>query len=244
MGAGIYQLYRESPGVISARRQERAKKRQVQDMEFTSNYDKQCEEWRQKFLTMDQEEICQRLPELQAHGGDLTLWHFGRQFAIDRQTGEIRALSDERPVEAMAKMNIYTLFQYAKKGAANTGEWLPYRELKSASPFAAAFRRGILEPIAATFSGQGDALAEAVKSLRGQQLSDTGFLLWAFLCMPVKLNFWDVDEEFPAQANMLFDRNSTDFNHVESVATIATECMHQLADAAGLKLKGSPFIRF
>lgn len=220
------------------------RKRQVKDMEFTSNYDRQCEEWRQKFLTMDQEEICRRLPELQADEKDLTLWHFGRQFAVDRRTGEIRALSDDRPVEAMARMNIYTLFWYAKKGAANTGEWLPYWELKTAAPFGAAFQRGILEPIAATFSGKGDALADAVKSLRGQRLSDTGFLLWAFLCIPVKLNFWDADEEFPAQANMLFDRNSTDFNHVESVATIATECMHQLADAAGLRLKGSPFMRF
>lgn len=213
-------------------------------MEFTSNYDKQCEEWRQKFLGMNQEEICAKLPEIQDDESDLTLWHFGRQFAVSKDTGDIRALSDDGPVDAMAKMNIYTLFWYAKKDAAHMGEWLPYRELKSAAPFGAAFQRGVLEPIAATFSGKSDLLAEAVRTLRGERLSATGFLLWAFLCIPVKLNFWDADDEFPAQANLLFDGNSTDFNHVESIATIATECMHQLADAAGLKLKGSPFYRF
>lgn len=213
-------------------------------MEFTSNYDKQCEIWRQKFLTMDLGEIFEKLPELQDDGEDLTLWHFGRHFAVSKKTGDIRCLSDDRPADAMAKMNIYTLFWYAKKNVIHTGEWLPYRELKSATPFAAAFQKGILDPIAVTFAGKSDLLAEAVETMRGRRLSSTGYLLWAFLCIPVKLNFWDADEEFPAQANLLFDRSATDFNHIESIATIATECMHQLADAAGLKLKGSPFFRF
>lgn len=33
-------------------------------MEYTSNYEKQSEDWKQKFLTMDQEDICRRLPEI------------------------------------------------------------------------------------------------------------------------------------------------------------------------------------
>ena len=75
-------------------------------------------------------------------------------------------------------------------------------------------------------------------------MSASGFLLKAFECIPVRLNFWDADEEFPAQANLLFDSSATDFNHEESIATIATEGMYQLADVAGLQLAGSPFIRF
>lgn len=66
----------------------------------------------------------------------------------------------------------------------------------------------------------------------------------AFACIPVRLNFWDGDEEFPAQANLLFDSSAADFNHEESIAVIAAEGMYQLADAAGLQLLGSPFIRF
>lgn len=213
-------------------------------MEYTSNYEKQSEDWRQKFLTMDQEDICRRLPEIRKTREKLLLWHYGREFAVDRGDGTIQCVSDEETVDVMPRLNIYTLFWYAGKGAAQTGKWVPFRELKDASPFTKAFQQGILEPLAATFSGQEALLEAAVKKLRGERISASGFQLSAFSCIPVRLNFWDADDEFPAQANLLFDSSATDFDHVESIVTIATEALYQLADAVGLTLKGSPFCRF
>lgn len=213
-------------------------------MGFTSNYDKQCEEWRQKFLTMDQADICGRLPEIEQSEDRLTLWHYGRQFMVERKTGSIQVLSDEKPVKVTPQLNIYTLFWYAGKDAALTGSWVPFQALRDASPFEKAFRHGILEPLAATFSGHEELLETAVKKLNGTVLSPANYQLWAFSCVPVRLNFWDADDEFPAQANLLFDSSATDYNHVESIVTIATEGMYQLADAAGLELKGSPFFYF
>ena len=194
---------------------------------------------------MDQEELCRRLPEIEKREDVLALEHFGRQLAVDRKDGNIRALSDDGPVYVMSKFNVYTLFWYVKEQTrCLTGEWLPYWELKNGAPFGPAFRKGILEPIGATFSGHVDLLAEAVEKLKGERLSSSGFMLHAFQCIPMRLNFWDGDEEFPAQANLLFDSSATDFNHVESIATIAVECMYQLADAAGLEVKGNPLLRF
>lgn len=210
----------------------------------TSNYEKQCEEWRQKFLTMDQEDICRRLPGIEKDEEHLLLWHYGRRFAVDRNDGTIRAVSDDRAVDIMPKLNIYTLFWYAKEDVSLTGDWIPFRELKGASPFAGAFRQGILEPLAATFSGHVELLDKAVERLRGVRVSSTSFQLLAFSCMPVKLNFWDADDEFPAQANLLFDSSATDLAHVESIVTIATEALYQLADVSEVPMKGSPFYRF
>ena len=53
--------------------------------------------------------------------------------------------------------------------------------------------------------------------------------------------FWDGDDEFPAQANILFDKNVVDFIHVESTVTIAMEGLYRLAEAAGLPVLGSAF---
>lgn len=213
-------------------------------MEYTSNYEKQCEDWRQKFLTMDQEDICRRLPEVKKTEDQLTLWHYGREFAVDRNDGTIRVISDDKKVDIMPKLNIYTLFWYAKKGALQTGNWIPFRELKDAAPFEKAFQQGILEPLAATFSGHEEILDSAVKNLRGTRISASGFQIFAFSCIPVKLKFWDADDEFPSQANLLFDSSATDFDHVESIVTIATEALYQLVDVSGLPMKGSPFFRF
>lgn len=213
-------------------------------MEYTSNYEKQCEDWRQKFLTMDQEDICRRLPEVKKTEDRLILWHYGREFTVDRNDGTIQVVSDDKKVDIMPKLNIYTLFWYAKKDAVQTGDLIPFRDLKDAAPFGKAFQQGILEPLAATFSGHEELLDSAVKSLRGTRLSAAGFQIFAFSCIPVRLNFWDADDEFPAQANLLFDSSATDFDHVESIVTIATEALYQLVDVSGLPMKGSPFFRF
>ena len=137
-------------------------------MEYTSNYEKQSEDWRQKFLTMDQEDICRRLPEIRKTREKLLLWHYGREFAVDRGDGTIQCVSDEETVDVMPRLNIYTLFWYARKDAVQTGKWVPFRELKDASPFTKAFQQGILEPLAATFSGQEALLETAVKKTAGR----------------------------------------------------------------------------
>lgn len=79
-----------------------------------NNYEKQREDWRQQFLTMDQEDICKRLPEVCRSDTHLILWHYGRQFTVDRESGEISALSDDKPVDMMPQLNIYTLADAAE----------------------------------------------------------------------------------------------------------------------------------
>lgn len=203
-------------------------------MEKVSNYDVQCRQWRERFLAMDQEALRRKLPELEAADGELRLWHFGRQFAVGRRDGVIRCLTDGGPVTYSEQMNIYTLFHYCAPGARLTGEWLPFRDLRHASPFAQAFQRGIIRPLAAAFSGREALLEGAVEKLRGMRISDSGYQLPAFACIPMRLHFWDGDEEFEAQANLLFDKSAVDFIHVESIVTIAGEGLRQLTEAAGL----------
>ena len=50
--------------------------------------------------------------------------------------------------------------------------------------------------------------------------------------------FWDGDDEFPAQANMLFDSNITDFMHEENVVGVASDAATFLAEAANLPAPG------
>ena len=208
-------------------------------MDKISNYDRQRQQWQRNFLAMDQDLLCQKLPELERTEDQLLLWHFGRRFAVGRGDGLIRCVSDGEPVSYNEQMNIYTLLHFSVPGARLTGEWMPFRDLRHASPFAAAFQRGVVRPLARTFSGHEDLLPAAVERLRGVRVSANGFQLPAFACIPMRLHFWDGDEEFEAQANLLFDRSATDFIHVESVVTIATVGVCRLAEAAGLGMDRS-----
>lgn len=222
-----------------------------------SNYEKLCEDWRLKFLELDQEKLCRRLPELKQEGEYLTLFHFGQKYGVHRQTGQIFALSDwpmrggadDKASEALeevsvnVRLDIYNLFWYSKETAYFQNRWVPFRELKNASPFAPAFEKNILKPLAATFEGKPDKLREAAQALGGEMLSqaDVGFILPCFVCIPMQFLFWDGDDEFPAQANILFDYSATDYIHVESTVTLATEGLVRLKKAAGLPLRGTTF---
>ena len=53
--------------------------------------------------------------------------------------------------------------------------------------------------------------------------------------------FWDKDDEFEAQGNILFDYSVTDYIHVESTVSLAIEGIMRLAEVAGIEIKGNIF---
>lgn len=208
-----------------------------------SNYDKLSETWRGKFLEMDQEALRKKLPEIKVEGEYLTVLHFGRKYGIHREEGFIKAMEDSGPISNGTRMNIYNLFWYSKENAGLAGRWVPFRDVRNAGPFAPAFERNILRPFALTFAGKTKELRSAAEKMGGKPVrqGDAGYIINAFSCIPMQYLFWDGDEEFPAQGNILFDHSVTDFIHVESTVTLAEEGIIRLAELAGVELKGNMF---
>lgn len=208
-----------------------------------SNYEKWCEEWCQKFLQMDLDDLKMRVPELVDHGNFLSIFHFGRQYRIDKQTGIITLFSSSDFVSSTVRLNIYTLFAYAKPYAHIQDEWVPFERLKNARPFGPAFQKGNVQSFAQTFAGHLDKLEAAFQKLGGKRIpfSDMGYQIDAFSCIPIRFLFWDKDDEFSAQANILFDKSATDFIHVESTVTIASVGISMLTEAASLTPSGTFF---
>lgn len=208
-----------------------------------NNYEKWCSEWGQRFLTLDQEALLRRIPGLTEDDTYLTLLYYGRRYGIHRRTGEILSLEQAGTPTTFTRLNIYTLLWYCQDHAALQGEWLPFRSLKDASPFGPAFQRTVIDVLAGTFSGHLEELHTACQALGGKRLlhSDAGYEIPAFACIPIRFLFWDKDEEFPAQANILFDKGSVRFIHVESLVTIASEGLALLSEAAGLPLAEHTF---
>lgn len=208
-----------------------------------NNYEKQCEEWRERFLTLDQDKLMKKLPELHAENDYLTLFYYNQKHGIHRKTGEIISFESPKPLTLFTRLNIYTLLWYCTDSASFKGDWLPFRSLKDASPFGPAFQRTVIDVFARTFSGHTTELELAFQRLNGKKLShsDVGYQLDAFACIPVRFLFWDGDEEFPAQANILFDRGSVDFIHVESLVSIASEGLTLLTEASGILPSGNTY---
>ena len=200
------------------------------------HYEMTCEYWRDIFLKMDHEELVRRF-ELQSDENALYIRFCCREYRIDRMSGIITCEENPgRRVSFDALMSIYNLFYYSKAGAAVCGKFVPFRDVKRASPFAPAFEKSVKSGLAIPFSGKAELLRKAGELLQGEPVSygDVGFIFRTFDFMPVMVVFWDADDEFEAQANLLFDADITDFIHEETVCCIAGELMARLAEEAGL----------
>lgn len=201
-----------------------------------SNYDRLNENWRKLFLQMDHEELARRF-RLKTDDGALYITFYGRQYRLDRRSGAVtEAENPDAPVSFDESMSILNMLYYSRPGASVSGRFVPFRDVKGASPFAPAFEKSVASGLAAPFEGRLDALKRACEALGGEKIpqGDAGYILRAFDFMPVMLVFWDGDDEFGAQANLLFDARITDFTHEESVCCIAGALMHRLQELAGV----------
>lgn len=198
-----------------------------------SNYDQVIENWRLKFLEMDQEKLIRKF-QLAADEEFLYIIYFSKRFRIDRKNGFIT--EDGKSPGFDTVMNIYNTFYYSAAHPVASGNLVAFRQVKKVYPFEAAYRRTIISRLQELFSGKTEELRKACEALGGTLLpqGDVGYVLPVFPFLNIAVLFWDKDEEFEAQANMLFDSEITEFMHEENVVCVAADAVYYLTLAAGM----------
>lgn len=209
------------------------------EKERQSNYDKVIENWRLKFLEMDHGELIRRF-HLGADGEALYVTYFSQLLRLDRKTG-VMTYENEGPLKGQhpgfhTTMTIYNSFHYALPQPFPSGKLVPFRQVKRVYPFEQAYRNTVIRQFQDTFSGHVREMEEACKRLGGTPMpqGDVGYVIPVFPFLNIAVLFWDGDEEFSAQANILFDSNITDFMHEENVVQVAYDAVYYLTLAAGL----------
>ena len=198
-----------------------------------SNYDQVIENWRLKFLEMDQEELIRKF-QLEADEEFLYIIYFSKRFRIDRKNGFIT--EDGKSPGFDTVMNIYNTFYYSAAHPVASGNLVAFRQVKRVYPFEAAYRRTIIFRLQELFAGKTEELRKACEALGGTLLpqGDVGYVLPVFPFLNIAVLFWDKDEEFEAQANMLFDSEITEFMHEENVVCVAADAVYYLTLSAGM----------
>lgn len=198
-----------------------------------SNYDQVIENWRLKFLEMDQEELIRKF-QLEADEEFLYIIYFSKRFRIDRKNGFITENGKSPGFDTV--MNIYNTFYYSAAHPVASGNLVAFRQVKRVYPFEAAYRRTIIFRLQELFAGKTEELRKACEALGGTLLpqGDVGYVLPVFPFLNIAVLFWDKDEEFEAQANMLFDSEITEFMHEENVVCVAADAVYYLTLAAGM----------
>jgi len=195
------------------------------------------EYWRNEFLKLDQEELIRRFG-MRVDEECMYITYYSKEYSINRSTCRITDVSSpSEDVPFGPLMSIYHLFYFSKTNAKVRGEFVPFRNVKNASPFAPNFEKSVKNGFAAVFDGKKDLLIYSCETLGGKKIpqGDVGYVFEAFeKIMPVMMVFWDGDDEFPAQANILFDADITDFLHEETVCCIGGDLIDRLVEIAGI----------
>lgn len=182
-----------------------------------SNYEQMKRKMQAHFLEYDQAVMIRRFC-LNHDESFLYIRFVDRKYRISRRTGLVEWL-DDHPHEAdyNEAMTIYDVLCDSREGCALSGEFVPVSVLSRLATSQLG-HGSMFDGDAGCFAGRTEALSAACEQLGGIRVgqADVGYQLNLFDFLPVRLAFWDADEEFPPSLNLLWDRNLLDFMHYET----------------------------
>ena len=171
-------------------------------------------------------------------GYDVHLEYVGDRYSIT--VGKDVKIVDEGKGEEPSLPVQILLCHYLLSGSqeAPTGELVAFRQVPDGRFYFDAFQRRARDPLLATFGKNLDLFRQCV-SMAGGELINTGDAGASFRVLPkvtIRYVLWEGDDEFPPDANILFDSNIHTFFPAEDIALLASLVVYKLMGIArGLK---------
>lgn len=179
-------------------------------MARNNNYLIQAANAKAYFLTYDQSRLIRKLG-LQADDAYLYPVLFSRRYRLSRTSGDLERETQTGWEDANTHEEVMTLLDLicdSREDRHLSGQW------KNMADFGHAFHQSLLEseedPWAQAFQAEPKAFCRACQALGGTVLptGDIAYAIEVFDGLPVALQLWLGDEEFPARLRYLWDANA------------------------------------
>lgn len=175
------------------------------------------------FLADDQEKIVQQLqrkvaeldfPKVAKRIGAVVIDErlavncLGKDFLIDRQ-GEMTSACHLIPWVLIPLLN-YILYCEGKEPL---GEWVGMAELQDSAQWGHYFSHRCEEPLRQLAEAHTDLVFEILQvfnasAAKGNSSADFSLVVRPLPLVPVLINYWKAEDEFPSKLNILFDRSA------------------------------------
>lgn len=199
-----------------------------------NNYAIQAEYAKTLFLKYDQDAIIRKL-SLKADETYLYLPFLDYEYRVHRTTACVeKRTEDGTYVDGNSFNEVLTVFDvlcYSKAGSQLSGEWKSISALgnniHSSNTgydfFSSAAKK--LEPYE-------ERLDEVLLRLGGRKMpvGEPGYVLFAFPVLPIYIQYWRGDDEFPPQLRFLLDGNATEIIHYETMYYLIDFLMERLME--------------
>jgi len=165
-------------------------------------------------------------------GEKIALKFFDQQMEITHPEGKV--FLHKTGQEAGLIETILVLHYLVKaSGRDLTGKNITFKELPGGSIYIDPFTNRCIRPLIGLFGANLEEFSQAAESLGGikQKFGHVSFCFSAFPRIPVTLVLWAGDEEFPPNANILFDETAPDYLPTEDFAFLCGMLVGQLKAA-------------
>lgn len=178
-------------------------------MERVNNYLLQVAQAQQYFLRYDQQALVEKL-KLKQDEAYLYATMLSSHYRLNRTNGQLERQEGEVWLDANTHGEYMTLLDLICDSRPD--RFLSCR-FQNMSAFGRLFHSGMLEsrdPFAEMVQSHPEAFRQACLSLQGVPLKmgDICYAMELFDGLPIALQFWEGDEEFPPKVNVLWDENA------------------------------------
>lgn len=197
-----------------------------------SNYTMQKELAKSDFMKWDQQPMIDKF-QLEYDDSYLYINFLAGHYRINRSDGTIERLTAAGiytgETDYNEVMSIYDVLCCSVAAPSLTGRWSAVNNLKHTIQ-SAGNHLSLFASYAVAFTGKTAALIQACEQLNGVKScpGDVCYQIPVFDFLPVMLQFWEGDEEFPSRLCLLWDENTLDYLHYETTFFIAFHMLERI----------------
>lgn len=176
------------------------------------------------------ETIAQRSGFESSDGQSLNVPFLDRTYLVSTPLFEFEDQADSEKEIPIQEQVLILHYLMAVEVPDLTGRWISYREIPGASFYFGAFVKRAVDPLKKVFGQNISGFSRAAEKLRARIIEngDAGFEFRVLPAVPLQLILWEGDDEFPAEANILFDETIGRILSPEDVAWLAGMVVYRL----------------
>lgn len=200
-----------------------------------------CEGWRKKFTGFDPSRAAE-VWGFPVEGDTITAECWGIHYRLNCSNGVLEKETEEGKWTEELFMNeallIYHILGDVSPFPRRSDVWVSESSLDPVRVRSGDRMDPVLQAFSAHFSGKGELLRECCERLGGEPVKQ-GDRAWQFYptpLTPVRLVFWEADEEFPAQASIYVKKYITDYMGFEAVGFLSAELLCRIEKEADTRI--------
>jgi hypothetical protein len=166
-------------------------------------------------------------------GGNLRVEFLRREYVIDRADWTIKRADDDVAPPSLMQSLILT-YLYTADGTPPIDRWVGFRELPNGLFYAQAFQGYTGAALVRDLNGDVAAFKQASEKLQSAPLAigDAGYVFQVLPHLKLGVVMWAGDDEFPSQAQVLFQGSASHYLVTEGLAIVGSLLIGQIVKAS------------